>query len=326
MEKKELLNCYYKLRESIIKKESQRIFIKLKAIISIIIIIISLFATLNNWKYDSDYTLISFLILILGFVVLLKFNGKLTKYSRSYKYNIVKKIIAAYDPSWEYTYNKKVVKDLYRGSKLFSKPFDKYDGQDYIKGVIDGKSFECSTIVTKCKASLFYRFIWRLRYRTIFSGLFFFCEDVVNIQRDLFFVLDYGENHYNTAADCKKFIVDNGRLVIKENNSTNRELSVYTSDEYEASSFLTSGFLDLIKRLKKDYHTNNIYLSLVNGNLYFAISDFRPIFEPSIMSEKNNLNKIEDIYGLCDTLELLVKEIINCSKTHNRKFKINILT
>jgi len=78
-------------------------------------------------------------------------NKLRAEYRAFFKNSVVEKIIHSIDPYWNYEPDAKIDPSVYRSSDLFRTQYDRYNGDDLIKGVIDKTDFECSELHTEYK-------------------------------------------------------------------------------------------------------------------------------------------------------------------------------
>ncbi|HMC98929.1 MAG TPA: DUF3137 domain-containing protein, partial [Ferruginibacter sp.] len=95
-----------------------------------------------------------------------KYAQENDKFTDAYKAAVIKAIMDEICPGLTYEPDERVPSKEYRSSSLYRIKYDYYDGNDLIRGSIDGVKFHCSDLHVQCDFRPY-------NQRTIFRGLFF---------------------------------------------------------------------------------------------------------------------------------------------------------
>lgn len=250
------------------------------------------------------------LIILFMYVSGKNIQKKTNLYKTVFKSNIVAHIIKIIDPEWNYTPHSYINKNKYSKSGIFTKPFDRYRGDDLITGVIDKTDFQMSELHTEYKnVTTDNKGRTEVRWDTIFKGLFLHIDFNKKIKGQTFVVPDYTENIFGKWA--QKFQTSNyrGQLVKLENQEFENSFAVYSNDQIEARYILTPKMMEAIVDLKKQIN-RIIYISFIESRVYIAIPILSTdLFEPKIFRTGVNYSDVKEIYFYLNTVSIIIKEM-----------------
>ncbi|HPF93145.1 MAG TPA: hypothetical protein PLV65_04380, partial [Tenuifilaceae bacterium] len=154
IERNELENLYNnELKDKLQGLEGLRKKVKNGQILGILLLVLTviLFGPVSAALEQSSEAL-PFIVLapvaIFGIVILIRTYKKRINYRDRFKNEVVREIVKAIDPTWEYDPNQCIASNEYHSSDLFRKSVDRYKGDDLICGKIDKTDFRCSELHT----------------------------------------------------------------------------------------------------------------------------------------------------------------------------------
>jgi len=201
-------------------------------------------------------------------------------YTTEFKDKIIAPLIKEIDPQLRYASNLHIPKTLFRRSKLFTQNIDKFDGNDFVHGKIDGVDIQFSDI----HAQKEYRDSkGRTHYETIFRGLFIVSEFNKHFKGSTVVLPDSAENIFGSLIgkwlQSKNFNRD--ELVKMDSVKFEKEFVVYSTNQIEARYILSPSLMEKLLLFKKR-SKHPVLVSFVGGAIYIAINSNEDEFEPSI--------------------------------------------
>lgn len=267
----------------------------------LILIVISIFTTINN---PSSNTIIVTIILFIGLISLgiyVFYRNK--KYKKLFKKNIVSKIVKAFNPEWTYSPEKSISQEEYENSGLFPKKVHKYSGDDLIEGSINSIKFSCSEIHSE------YNRIEhdndssnKTKWVTIFKGLFFHAD---------FETLFDGTTHIKSIGrqnKSKKITSQEEHIKIPGHKEFNRLFDIYSTNPIEAKRILNPSMIEALLKIKTEYK-NPINVIFSDNRVHLTVSFKKDLFEPRILKSGVNYEDILFIYKLLNLNHTIVNEL-----------------
>lgn len=302
--KEELVGLYEgQLKKNLSELESIRKNIKNRKLLATVLIVLALvvlvafFVALEISSFAPLFFVLFITLLIVGIVLSFK-NVKITKaYRLRYKNEVVREIVKAIDPEWDYNQSDFISQNEYHKSDLFRQSFDRYKGDDLISGKIEKTDFRCSELHTEYKETTTDGHGKRQeRWVTIFKGLFFHADFNKNIQGRTYIEPDTAERLLGKFGQ-KLQASSKGKLVKLENPEFERIFAVFASDQTEARYILTPTIMEALVNIYNKYN-RKMYLSFIDSRVYCALSFSKDLFEPKIFSSGTKFEDIEMMYNL----------------------------
>jgi len=282
-------------------------------IIGIIIPFIIFIATLSTTDSLSNAA-ISLIILmaaivIFSIVLLILSIKKKRLYRNAYKSEVVSKIVQAIDPNWNYVPDQCISTTEYLESDLFRTHYDKYEGDDFISGVIDKTDFRCSELHTQYKnVSTDNEGKRQEKWVTIFKGLFFHADFNKNFSGKTYIAPDIAERLFGNIGKKLQKISGKADLVKLENPEFEKYFVVHSTDQIEARYILTPTIMEALVKIHKEYK-RPIHLSFIGSRVYCAMSFTKNLFEPKIMRSGVKFEDVVNIYNLFMVNTTIINEL-----------------
>ena len=151
----ELTEYYYKvLHGDLLELEAQRK--KLRATVLTYFFILGVFSFLtiyslylyNNHQMNSGFFIVAFLAFALGTYI---YKHTIKEYVSEFKYRIIAPLIKAIDENLQYQASSHLSSYLFENSQLFKHSYDRYSGNDLVKGSIDNIPLQFSDVHAEYK-------------------------------------------------------------------------------------------------------------------------------------------------------------------------------
>jgi hypothetical protein len=279
----QLTEVYYKTLYPVLEKlDKERKSIKNRVILVgvillvVVVILLKSFNLITTLQNPQPLLFAAFgYFMVMGIV----YSYMTKDYKKEFKQNIIKPLIELLDENLTYVANGHIDATLFQRSKLFSR-VDRFGGDDYVYGDIDGVKFEFSDVVAK------ERHIDKdghKHYNTIFQGLFIVAEFNKNFNGITTVLPDSAQNLFGDLIGSWLQSNNMGRdeLVKMDSNEFEKEFVVYSTDQIEARYILSHTMMDKLLELKKR-SKEDIYVSFVGNYIHIGIEYNKDLFEPSV--------------------------------------------
>jgi len=279
----ELTDFYYNNLFPVLEElEKQRKAIKQKFIFITIVLISSfftiflLFFSQNIHTMEFLLTTISITIAILTYI----YKKLSSNFVEDFKNNIIGPLIKNIGPNLNYLKNKHVKQNLFERSKIFTSNIDKYEGNDYVYGQVDGVKIELSDI---CAQKKYQDDNNRKSWETIFEGIFIIAAFNKEFKSNTVILPDHAQNVFGSVVGnwLQANNVSRDSLTKLDDPEFEKEFVVYSQDQIEARYILTHSFMRRILEFQKK-SKQKIHISFIKNHIHIAISYNKDLFEPSI--------------------------------------------
>lgn len=297
-----------KLAPGLTSLESKRKGIVNRILISVLILLVGfLFFILAQ---GNDFAFIIGLVIVISSFVSFGFAiSKYKGYKKDFKYNIVSKIIECIDPDWKYDPELCISEHEYVQSRLFTKAWDRYSGDDLIHGVIDKTDFRLSELHTEYRTVTVDNKGRRSEHwHTIFKGLFAHADFNKNINGKTVVLPDVAERLFGKWGQKLQRNSSKGQLVKLENMEFEKYFVVYSDDQIEARYILTPVMMEAIVNIRKQFN-KEIYVSFIGSRVYIAMSFSKDLFEPRLFRSGVRFVDIEQMYYQLNTISVIINEM-----------------
>jgi hypothetical protein len=263
-----------KKREDV-KKNIINIFGIIAFIATIVVVLI-----LKNKTDDSTLEVLGFYVFFLlgvyGFVK--KFFAK--DYIFEFKLKVIKPLIEYMDKNLKYTTKAYIPRHHFEKSSIINAKIDRYSGNDYIKGKIDGVMVEFSDILAQKEAK---DSKGNKEYVTLFEGVFFRAEFPKHFTGKTVVLPDSATNLFGDYIG--EFLQKNNfgrdKLVKLDNPEFEKFFVVYSNDQIEARYILSHSLMEKMLNFRKKVGVD-VAFSFVDGNMYVGVFYNKDSLEPSI--------------------------------------------
>lgn len=231
-------------------------------------------------------------------------------YVSLYKKNIVTELVGFIHSDLEYDPKKKISEYIYRKSDLFRVRYDRYQGEDLIKGMVGQTNFACSELHTEYKTvTSDGKGKTKTEWHTIFQGLFFYADFNKELKGRTYVAPDLAEKLFGKWGQRLQKLGAKADLVKLENIDFEKEFVVHSTDQVEARYILTPAIMEALLQLKNEYKLTP-HISFIHSQVYFAFETRKNLFEPKIFSSGVNFNDIKEMHHYL-TLSLRIIEELN---------------
>ncbi len=262
------------------RKALKERMIKLAIFIGAIAFMLFYFLTDKLHRIDS-FVLVLFTVSLLGIgSFIYKFMTK--DYASSFKFQIIEPLIKEIDKNLRYNPTYKIDQQSFINSEIFKEKINRYNGNDYVSGSIDGVqiSFSDLHVEKEEKDSK-----GRSNYHTIFQGLFIITSFNKYFSNSTIILPDSAQTIFGSLVGgwLQSNNITRQQLVKMDDPEFEKEFVVYATDQIEARYILSHSMMQRILELKKKT-AKPIYLSFKDGQMNLAVSYNKDLFEPSIFS------------------------------------------
>lgn len=277
----ELTDFYYKTLYPVLQTlEEEREKLKSKIVNIAIgytaIVAVLTFAFFRNMPLDF-YIFVAIAYIAIGGGI---YKFLIKDYTFQFKNAIIEPLIQEIDKKLSYMPNAHVAQENFTRARMFTTKPDRFRGNDYIRGKIDGISIELSDLHAEKKHK---DSKGRTSWSTIFQGLFIVCEFNKHFKSQTVVLPDSAQNAFGSFIGnwLQANNISRNELVKMDNPEFEKEFVVYSNDQIEARYILTHTLMDkLLHFRKKSQHP--LYISFIGGKIYMAIEYNKDLFEPSV--------------------------------------------
>lgn len=214
-------------------------------------------------------------------------------YVSDFKQAIIEKIVRFIDDGLVYNPTGYIASGHYKDSRLFTRRYDVYKGDDHVKGKVGATVIEFSELhtqyITRDSKG-------RTQHHTIFKGLFFVGDFNKHFKGRTFVLPDRSEKLFGSLSKVfQSMSMSRPELVKLEDPEFERHFVVYSDDQIEARYILSPSLMRRITEFKKKAG-RNVSLSFLNSNVYIAIPYFKNLFEPRIFQTLLDFKPIQEYF------------------------------
>ncbi len=230
-------------------------------------------------------------------------------YTKAFKQKIIRPLINAIDEKLRYTPTMHLSQHLFERSELFKHRIDRFNGNDFVKGDIDGVSLQFSDLHAEYKTK---DSKGNTSWHTIFQGLFIDTEFNKHFKGRTIILPDHAEKSFGKLIggwlQSKNFSRD--KLVKMDDPAFEKAFVVYGSDQIEARYLLTHTMMERLLRFRKRTG-QKIFVSFVGSHIHLAVYYNKDLFEPtvftSLLNYKQAMEYVETLIlaiGIVEELKL----------------------
>ena len=214
-------------------------------------------------------------------------------YVSDFKVRIIDKIVHFIEPTLQYSPTSCVSSKDYKDSRLYLRHYDRYNGDDLVKGKVGATQIDFSELhteyITRDSKG-------RTTHHTIFKGLFFIGDFNKHFKGRTFVLPDRSEKLFGGMGKIfQSWTMSRPELVKLEDPEFERLFVVYSDDQIEARYILSPSLMRRIVEFKQKAK-RNICMSFLNSNVYIAISYYKNLFEPRIFQTLLDFRPIQEYF------------------------------
>ncbi len=278
------------------------------AIVMLALSVVLLILIVENAEGEENaFSLLILAAFIMWFVFAIGQAVIATGYVKSFKTEVVKPIIEGMSETIQYRPEQQIPRFVFDKSLLFGR-YNKYEGEDFIGGTIDGVAFTLSELYVYDER----------KYKNntviidIFHGTFAVFDFNKHFEQPLLIYPDVAEKHFGHLGTwLQSMNITKDKLFKLDHPEFEKHFVVYGKDPIEARYLLTHSMMERIVALRERVGVP-IYLSFSGSKLYvgFEYGDMGQ-FEPDLGVSLHDdvrmsayFDKIGIILGVADALEL----------------------
>ncbi|MCX6073258.1 MAG: DUF3137 domain-containing protein [Campylobacterales bacterium] len=230
-------------------------------------------------------------------------------YAKDFKTKVITPLIGAIDPHLLYNPDFMISQHLFERSKLFNHSIDRYSGNDYVKGSIDGVPLEFSDIHAEYQTR---DSKGRTQWHTLFRGLFLVAEFNKYFKAKTVILPDQAEKSFGTLIggwlQSHNFSRDD--LIRLDDPAFEKAFVVYGNDPIEARYILSHSMMKRILEFQKKV-SYPLFISFVQNHIHVGIGTKKDLFEPAIFTSlldykqaMEYINTLRYTIGIIEELKL----------------------
>ena len=256
------------------------------AIILFVVTTIILFFV-KDYIFNSPNILILIFIASFGIFTFI-YKIEMSGFSSIFKDQLIEKLVLFVDDNLIYSKNNHIREYEYRSSLLFPQSIDRFRGDDYVSGKIDGVDMKFSEIHSEVKKKTDKG---KTYWQTVFQGLLFIADFNKNFNGKTVVLPDNSEKFFGSFSHFFQSFSSRGELVKMDNIEFEKEFVIYSDDQIEARYILSHALMQRILEYKK-LVGRNIYISFTKSKIYVAIGFSTKLFEPKIYKKITNFEEV----------------------------------
>lgn len=231
------------------------------------------------------------------------------EYGKDFKTKIITPLIHAIDPNLLYNPHQSVSQYLFTRSDLFRHEIDRYRGNDYVQGTVDGVKLEFSDVHAEYESR---DSKGNTQWHTLFRGLFIVAEFNKHFKSKTLILPDQAEKTFGSLIggwlQSKNFSRD--ALIRMDDPEFEKNFVVYGNDAIEAHYILSHSIMKRLLDFQKKV-SYPLYVSFVHNHLHVAVGTGKDLFEPAIFHSlldykqaMEYINMLRNTIGLVEELKL----------------------
>ncbi|MCL4432466.1 MAG: DUF3137 domain-containing protein [Epsilonproteobacteria bacterium] len=249
--------------------------------------------------------------IVIGFAALtsMTYRFMIKGYAKDFKAHIITPLIGAIDPHLLYNPDFVISQHLLQRSNLFQRDIDRYSGNDYVKGSIDGVNLEFSDVHAEYQTK---DSKGRTQWHTLFRGLFVVAEFNKHFKSRTVILPDLAEKTFGNLIGgwLQSKNASRDDVIQLDDPEFEKKFVVYGNDPIEARYILTHAMMKRIVQFQKKI-SYPLFVSFINNHIHIAIATQKDLFEPSIFTSlldykqaMEYVNTLNNTIGLVEELKL----------------------
>jgi hypothetical protein len=273
---------------------------------------VTIFAIIALWMGKNFGLLHPFSIAIaIGFTVFagIGYRFMTAGYATDFKAKVIAPLINAIDSNLLYNPNFAISQHLFERSQLFNHSIDRYNGNDYVTGSIDGVPLEFSDVHAQYQTR---DSKGRTQWHTLFRGLFLVAEFNKHFKAKTVVLPDKAEKSFGSLVGGWLQSINFSRedLIRLDDPEFEKHFVVYGNDSIEAHYILSHSMMKRILEFQKKI-SHPLFVSFVHNHIHVGIATGKDLFEPAIFTSlldykqaMEYVNTLQNTLGLVEELKL----------------------
>ncbi|MDO6706624.1 DUF3137 domain-containing protein [Photobacterium sp. 1_MG-2023] len=283
-----------------------------RCFLSVIPILASLLMALHSARMGDSSGLIILWLPGLVFLVMYYYVSlKWKVYRDAYKTQVVGKLLKSFNDSFEYSPKDHISPEKYKSSGLYYGHYDRYRGEDYVRGVLGKTAIEFSELHTQYKStSTDSKGNTRTTWHTIFKGLLFIADANKHFKGKTYITPD-SEGFWSLVGKSLNNLLGGsvfGDRVAMEDPEFERHFEVYSNDQVEARYLISTSLMERLVAFRKEANAK-VALAFVGDSIHIGIPSRKAYFEPKLFQSAANFDVVKDIYQDLDFITGIVEDL-----------------
>lgn len=231
-------------------------------------------------------------------------------YAKDFKERIITPLIGAIDPHLLYNPDLWISQRLFERSNLFQHSIDRYSGNDYVKGSIDGVPIEFSDVHAEYQTK---DSKGRTEWHTLFRGLFLVAEFNKYFKSKTVILPDLAEKTFGNLIGgwLQSINISRGKVIQLDDPEFEKKFVVYGDDPIEARYILSHSMMKRIVEFQKKV-SYPLFISFVHNHIHVAIGAGKDLFEPTVFKSLLDYKQaMEYIHTLRNTIGIIEELKLN---------------
>lgn len=273
---------------------------------------VAIFAIIALWM-EKNFGLLHPLMIaiVVGFIALASITYRFMTdgYAKDFKERIITPLIHAIDPHLLYNPNFMVSQYLFERSDLFKHSIDRYSGNDYVKGSIDGVPLEFSDVHAEYQSK---NSKGNSEWHTLFRGLFLVAEFNKHFKSKTVILPDLAEKTFGNLIGgwLQSINISRDKVIQLDDPLFEKHFVVYGNDPIEARYILSHSMMKRIVEFQKKI-SHPLFISFVHNHIHVGIGTEKDLFEPAVFTSlldykqaMEYVNTLQNTIGLVEELKL----------------------
>lgn len=273
---------------------------------------VSIFAIVALWMGKNFGLLHPLMIaIVVGFIALASITYRFMTdgYAKDFKERIITPLIHAIDPHLLYNPDFMVSQYLFERSDLFKHSIDRYSGNDYVKGSIDGVPLEFSDVHAEYQSK---NSKGNSEWHTLFRGLFLVAEFNKHFKSKTVILPDLAEKTFGNLIGgwLQSINISRDKVIQLDDPLFEKHFVVYGNDPIEARYILSHSMMKRIVEFQKKI-SHPLFISFVHNHIHVGIGTEKDLFEPAVFTSlldykqaMEYVNTLQNTIGLVEELKL----------------------
>lgn len=308
----ELTDYYYKelypsLKELEATRQELASRIKLYGFMGLIFFAIMIIWIGKNFAFSPILSILALIgtVAIAGFI----YRIMTQDYAHDFKAKVITPLIGAIDPHLQYNPEFMISQHLFERSQLFQHSIDRYSGNDYVNGSIDGVPIEFSDVHAEYKTK---NSKGQTQWHTLFRGLFLVAEFNKHFKSKTIILPDHAEKAFGSLIGGWLQSINFSRddLVRLDDPEFEKHFVVYGNNQIEARYILTHSMMKRILDFQKKI-SHPLFISFIHNHIHVGIATGKDLFEPAVFTSlldykqaMEYINTLRYTIGLVEELKL----------------------
>ncbi|MDD5052700.1 MAG: DUF3137 domain-containing protein [Sulfuricurvum sp.] len=246
-----------------------------------------------------------------GFVLLsgIVYRSITSHYAQDFKVKIITPLISAIDTNLRYSPDAMISQYLFERSNLFQHSIDRYSGNDYVKGSIDGVPVEFSDVHAEYQTTNSKR---GTEWHTLFRGLFLVAEFNKYFKSKTIILPDIAEKTFGNLIGgwLQSMNVSRDKVIQLDDPEFEKRFVVYGNDPIEARYILSHAMMQRLLEFQRKL-SYPLCISFVQNHIHVAIATEKDLFEPTVLKSllgysqaMEYVNTLRNTIGIIEELKL----------------------